>query len=82
MNLCVFRGNLVNALGKLQILPLGNVRLFRRIRKNYTFVLNMCVFREHLVNLCVFRGDLVNSWKLLQIIPLGSVRRFRRIRRN
>ena len=39
----------------LQILPLGNVRLFRRIRKNDTLFLKMCVFREHLVNVCAFR---------------------------
>ena len=66
----------------LQILPLGNVRLFCRIRKNDTLFLNMCVFREHLVNLCVFRGHLVNSWENLQILPLGNVRLFRRIRKN
>ena len=66
----------------LQILPLGNVRLFRRIRKNDTLFLKMCVFREHLVNLCVFRGNLVNSLENLQILPLGSVCLFRRIHKN
>ena len=55
-----------------QILPMGNVRLFRRIRKNETIFLKMCVFR----------GNLVNSWENLQIIPLGNVRLFRRIRKN
>ena len=82
MNVCVFRGNLVNSWENLQILPLGNVRLFRRIRKNDTLFLKMCVFREQLVNLCVFRGNLVNSWENLQIIPLGNVRIFRRIRKK
>ena len=68
----------------LQIRPMGNVRHFRRIRKNDTlFVfLKTFVFREHLVNLCVFRGNLVNSLEHLQIIPLGNVRIFRRIRKN
>ena len=31
----------------LQILPLGNVRHFRRIRKNDTLFLKMCVFVEN-----------------------------------
>ena len=66
----------------LQILPLGNVRLFRRIRKNDTLFLKMCVFREHLVNLCVFRGNLVKYLENLQILPMGSVRHFRRIHEN
>ena len=34
VNLCVFRGDFVNSWENLQIPPLGNVRLFRRIRKN------------------------------------------------
>ena len=58
------------------------MRLFRRIRKNDTLFLKMCVFREHLVNLCVFRGNLVNYLGNLQILPLGNVRLFRRIRKN
>ena len=54
----------------LQILPMGNVRHFRRIRKNETlFSENVrCprIFSEFvffcrtLVNLCVFRSNLVN----------------------
>ena len=51
VNLCVFRGNLMNYLENLQIPPLGNVRLFRRIHKNVICVLKMCAIREHLVNL-------------------------------
>ena len=40
---CVFRGNLVNSWENLQILPLGNVCLFRRIRKHDTmFSDNLC----------------------------------------
>ena len=66
----------------LQILPLGNVRLFRRIRKNDIIFLKMFAFREHLVNLCVFRLHLVNYWENLQILPLGNVRLFRIIRKN
>ena len=54
VNLCVFRRNLVNYLEKLQIIPLGNVHIFRIIRKHEIIFLIMCVFREHLVNLCVF----------------------------
>ena len=72
----------MNSWGNLQILPLGNVRLFRIIRKNDILFLKMCVLREHLVNLCVFRGNLVKSWENLQILPLGNVRLFRRIRKN
>ena len=64
------------------MLPLGNVRLFRRIRKNDTLFLKMCAFREHLVNLCVFHGNLVNYLGNLQILPLGNVRHFHRIRKN
>ena len=41
----------------LQILPMGNVRHFRRIRKNDILFLKMCVFREYLVNLFAFRGN-------------------------
>ena len=44
VKLCVFCGNLVNYLENLQILPLGNVRLFRRIRKNDAPFLKTCVF--------------------------------------
>ena len=61
---------------------MGNVRHFRRIHKNDTLFLKMCVFREHFVNLCVFPGNFVNSWENLQILPLGNVRLFRRIRKN
>ena len=59
-------------LGNLQILPMGNVRHFRRIRKNDTLFLKMCVFRE----------KIVNSLENLQILPMGNVRHFRRIREN
>ena len=45
----------------LEILPMGNVRHFRRIRKNDILFLQMFVFREHLVMLCVCRGNLMNS---------------------
>ena len=38
---------------------MGNVRHFRRIRKNDVLFLKMCVFREHLLNLCVFREHLM-----------------------
>ena len=41
-------------LRNLQILPMGNVRHFRIIRKNDILFLKMHVFREHLMNLCVF----------------------------
>ena len=42
--MCVFRGNFVNYLENLQIIPLGNVRHFRRIRTNDTFFSeNVCV---------------------------------------
>ena len=66
----------MNCFENLQIIPLGNVRLFRRIRKNDTSFLKPLAFREHLVNLCVFRGHLVNYLENLQIIPLGNVRIF------
>ena len=66
----------------LQITPLGNVRLFRIIRKNDVRFLKMYVFSEHLVNLCVFSWTLVNYVENIQIIPLGNVRLFRRIRKN
>ena len=55
----------------LQTLPLGNVRLFRRIRRNDTLFLKM-----------FFRWNLVNYLENLQILPLGNVRLFRRIRKN
>ena len=38
----------------IQILPLGNVRLFRIIHKNDTLFMKINDFPEHLVNLCVF----------------------------
>ena len=69
----------MNSLENPQILPLGNVRLFRRIRKNDTLFLKSCVFREPLVNVCIFRGNLVNYWETLQILPMGNVHHFRRI---
>ena len=56
-------------LENLQILPMGNVRHFRRIHEHDNLFLKMCVFREHLVN----------SLKNLQILPMGNVRHFRRI---
>ena len=43
-NLCVFYGILLNYFGNLQILPMGNVHHFRRIRKNDVMFLKMCVF--------------------------------------
>ena len=62
----------MNSWENLQILPMGNVRIFRRIHKNDTTFLKMCVVREHLVN----------SWENLQILPMESVRLFRIIRKN
>ena len=41
---------------------MGNVRHFRRIRKNVTLFLKMHVFRAHLVNLHVLRLHVVNYW--------------------
>ena len=71
---------------------MGNVRHFRRIRKNDALflkicvfrekLLNLCIFREHLVNLCAFRRNLVSSLENLQILPLGNVRIFRRIHKH
>ena len=66
----------------LEIIPLGNVRLFCIIRKSDGPFLKMSVFREHLMHLCVFRGSLVNSLENLQIPPLGNVRLFRIIRKH
>ena len=59
-------------LENLRILPMGDVRHFRRIHENDNIFLKMCVFREHLVN----------SLENLQILPVGNVRHFRRIRKN
>ena len=59
-------------LENLQILPMGNVRNFRRIHTHDILFLRMCVFREHLVN----------SLEHLQILPMGNVRHFRRIQEN
>ena len=59
----------MSSLEKLEILPMGNVRHFRRIHENDILFLKMCVFREHLVN----------SLENLQILPVGNVRHFRRI---
>ena len=56
----------------IQILPLGSVRHFRRIRKNDIIFLKMCVF-------CL---NLVNYLENIQIPPLGNVRNFRIIRKN
>ena len=58
-------------LENLQILPLGNVRHFRRFRKNDALFLKMCVVL----------WNLVNSSENLQILPLGNVRHFRRFRK-
>ena len=52
----------MNYLENLQIIPMGNVRHFRRIRKNDTLFLKMRVFREHMLNLCVFRKHFVNLY--------------------
>ena len=50
-----FCENLVNYLEHLQILPMGNVRHFRRIPENDILFLKMYVFCEKKsVNLCVF----------------------------
>ena len=51
---------------------MGSVRHFRRIHKNDTLFLKICVFRE----------NLVNSLEHLQILPMGNVRHFRRIHEN
>ena len=56
----------------LQIPPLGNVRLFRRIHTNVIRFLKMLVFPK----ICA------NSWETIQITPLGNARLFRRIRKN
>ena len=58
VNLYVFRGNLVNYWGNIQIIPLGNVRLFRRIRKNDTPFLKTCVF---FAEISIFR----RNWLIL-----------------
>ena len=57
VNLCVFRGNLVNYLENLQIPPLGNVRLFRRIRKNDGPFLKTCVFFTEFAEINMFRRN-------------------------
>ena len=44
----------------LQILPMGNVRNFRRIHEHDALFLKMCVFRENIQNLCVFRKNMLN----------------------
>ena len=44
VNVCGFRGHLVNSGENLQILPLGSVRLLRRIRRNDIPFLKTCVF--------------------------------------
>ena len=67
-----FRWIFLLFLENLQILPMGNVRHFRRIRENDAIFLKMCVFRRHLVN----------SLETLQILPMGNVRHFRRIHKN
>ena len=59
-------------LENLQILPMGNVRHFRIIRKTDTLFLKICVFCR----------NVVNSWENLQILPMGNVRHFRRIHEN
>ena len=61
----------MNSWENLQILPMGNVRHFRRIRKNDALFLKMCVFREILLNLCIFREHLVNSNALALAAPGG-----------
>ena len=82
LTMFVFRRHLMNDWKNLQILPMGNVRHFRRIRKNDTLFLRMCVFCGNLVNLCAFRGNLVNYLGNLQNLPMGNVRNFRRIHKN
>ena len=62
----------MNSLGNLQILPMGNVRQFRRIHENDTLFLNIYVFRR----------NLVNSLENLQILPMGNERLFRIIHEN
>ena len=62
----------MNYVENLQVLPMGSVRHFRRIRKNDTLFLRMCVFCRILVNLL----------ENVQILPLGNVRHFRRIRKD
>jgi len=51
---------------------MGNVCIFRRIRKRDTLFLKMCAFSLNLAN---YLGN-------LQILPLGNVRLSRRIRKN
>ena len=55
VNLCVFRGNLVNYLENLQIIPLGSVRLFRRIRKPDPLLKTCVVLAEIAENISVRR---------------------------
>ena len=50
----------MNSWENLQILPMGNVRHFRRIRENDAPFLKMCVFRENIQNLYVFRKNMLN----------------------
>ena len=72
VNLCVFRGNLVNYLENLQILPLGNVRLFRRIHKNGAPFLKTFVFFAEInifAGLPRYHGDLRVSHS-----PVGKCR--------
>ena len=52
-----FRGKLVNSLENLQILPMGNVRHFRRIRKNDVPFLKMCVFFAEFAEMNIFRRN-------------------------
>ena len=61
LKLCVFRWNLVNYLENLQILPLGNVRHFRRIRKNDVPFLKTCVFFAEFTEISIFRRTSVIS---------------------
>ena len=57
----------------LQILPLGNVCHFRRIRKN-----DVLIFLE----MCVFPSTFSEFFENLQILPMGNVRHFHIIHKN
>ena len=47
-------------LENLQIIPMGNVRHFRRIHENDALFLKIYIFREKIHNLYVFRKNILN----------------------
>ena len=55
----VFREHLIIYLENLQIIPLGNVRISRRIRKNDAPFLKTCVFFAEFAEIHSVRRNLV-----------------------